>query len=320
MYIFADSAGTLDNPAERSMVVTAVLFSLNMKKEAYTRCESIKSKAISWGANPEYFEFHSHQMLNGLGSWKSVPSEKRFLIAGMLRRAIHVSTLPYIVVKIDKNQGGLANLERFSHQLKHAISEELKKLPPDQLKRGDKEATKLMGNKGFGLLGSCYNLLFGLASGLLCWDDYPVDAQIIADDNFLKRAPVWNRIFRLNKLAWPELKNQYKFPTWPKEKQPDWRILNNAIEEKSYNEFGLQIADYISFTLTQTHKPRFDVTYSPFPPCELRQFLDFPGILLGINRAPKPQVRSRYIHDKAHRAKGYILKDFGGKNHPSTGR
>ncbi len=311
MYVFCDSAGKLSNKNERSLVLVALICSQRQKREIDARCEEIKAKAAEWGISQSKFEFHAYELFTGGGRWKTLDVERRMQIAEDLRNVIVNTELRVVIIKLDKNQGAERSVRRFSKGIKSFVNTELNKVPPDQLKEADQIIQKKLGKKGFGPLAGCYQILFGMTSGLLHWDTYSGLADVVADRDFLRMVPAWNYSFGFTKAAWPLIRDTQQFPGWPKGK-PSWHLEDSAIEEESHKEYGLQLADYIAYTLNQTRHRRFRVEkYVVIAPCFLKQFLDFPGILLGVQGRAAVRPKIRFTNVKTTNPNGYREFEFG---------
>lgn len=287
MYIFSDYAGTITNKKERSVVFTAVLCSNNKKREIDDHCSNIMDNIYDYcnDTNTRPIEFHSSEIFSPRKDsyWRSLPPEIRLQTAERIKNVIRAHNLPYAIVYIDKDKGGVSDIEKYNNFLKERINSELSKVPKAEMNQAAITLVKLFGSKGFGPLAHCYYMLFALSSGILDYYGHYVEAQLVTDEQFMKNIKNWNGFFTLCKTAWPFIKANYNFPNWPKGKKPDWRINEKVMERNSCEEFGIQLADYLAYTLMRAKYRGFDAKrFCVIEPRDLVQFDEYNGIFLGL--------------------------------------
>lgn len=287
MYIFTDYSGTLEDTNARFVVFVAVLCSNNKKRDIDDCCGIILENISEYceDTDTQPVEFHANEILNPRKSdtWRKITREVRFQTAERLKNVIRSLELPYAIVYIDKDKGGLSDIEKYNNFLKERINSELSEVPEAEMNQAAIALIKLFGSKGFGPLAHCYYMLFALSSGILDYYEHYVDAKLVTDEQFMNNIENWNSFFALCNKAWPFIKNMYDFPNWPKGKRPDWRINEKAIERNSCDEYGIQLADYLAYTLMRAKHSGFDTKrFCLIEPEDLVQFGEYKGILLGL--------------------------------------
>jgi len=299
MYIFTDYSGTLEDPNARFVVFVAVLCSNNKKRDIDDCCRIILENISEYyeDTDTQPVEFHANEILNPRKSdtWRKITREVRFQTAERLKNVIKSHELPYAIVYIDKDKGGLSDIEKYNNFLKERINSELSVAPEAEMNQAASALEDLFGSKGFGPLAHCYYMLFALSSGILDYYEHYVEAKLVTDEQFMKNIDDWNGFFTLCKTAWPFIKNSYDFPNWPKGKRPDWRINEKAIERNSREEFGIQLADYLAYTIMRARYNEFDTKrFCLIEPQDLVQFGEYKGIFLGLHSNALRANRVRY--------------------------
>ena len=293
MIIYTDSAGTYSDEKERVIVFAALLCSNRQKRLVDSYCREIKDLI------PTNLEFHAYEIFIGSGDWRGITEEKRFEIADKLKNVINIAELSFVVIYIDKDKGGKSSLEKFRNQYKGEINKELSKIPSDQLAKANAEVNEMLGNKGFGPLVSCYNLLFGMVSGLLNLDSYEYETSIVADEQFIRNMQGWNSFFKIGKYVWPFIKQSNVFQTWPEEKQPDWRFNENIRECNSKADYGIQLVDYIAYTTKHVYESEFNSKrFCVIKDNDLVPFGNYEGVFWAMKHYPLKKKKIKYTYIK----------------------
>jgi len=248
--IFADSAGTVSNTKERAIVFAALVASDAQTEQIDESCKRLKNRVAEWGVDTthEKFEFHTHEILQGSGIWRSLSEDKRIDVGRALRGAISGADLVFAMVLIDKLEGGLQGIADFSDDTDSIRQRVLADLSEEERHSLESVIEKLPKRKGFGRLGDITGLLFGLTTGLMHLEGFRGTAKLIVDRQFVKQVEGWELVFQIQERSWPTVTKLGLFPVWPKDNQPDWHLGNTIDEVDSYERYGIQLADFIAYT------------------------------------------------------------------------
>jgi Protein of unknown function (DUF3800) len=247
--IFADSAGTVSNTKERVIVFAALIASDSQIRQIDERCNRLKNKVAEWGVDTSYkkFEFHAYEIMQGSGIWRNLSEEKRIEVGKALRRAILIPKLHFAIVLIDKLDNGLQGIAKFSEDNDRIFTQVLANLREEERHGLESLIKKLPKKKGFGRLGDITGVLFGLTSGLMHAEGFRGSAKLIVDRQFIKQVEGWELVFRIYERSWPIVAKLGLLPFWPQNNQPDWHLGNTIDEIESYDSYGVQLADFITY-------------------------------------------------------------------------
>lgn len=250
MSIFADSAGTVSDNKERVVVLATLAASDAQIGQIDERCNRLKNKVAEWGVYTSHkkFEFHAHEILQGSGIWRSLGEDKRIEVVKALRRVILGPKLHFAMVLIDKLDGGLQGIAKFSKDTDHIRDQVLANLSDEERHGLESLIKKLPKKKGFGQLGDITGLLFGLTTGLIHSEGFRGSAKLIVDKQFVKQVEGWELVFQIQERSWPMVAKLGLFSLWPKNNQPDWHLGNTVDEIESHDSYGVQLADFVAYT------------------------------------------------------------------------
>ncbi|MDD5510383.1 MAG: DUF3800 domain-containing protein [Dehalococcoidales bacterium] len=312
--IFADYAGDIKDNSQPVVVLAALIVSEEeLALRVVPRYNRIRNYVADWGidVNRNDFEFHTGRVFNTDREWRGISeSQKRDLLHRISRivtckRGGRTRIIPHVhfaLVLIDKNNGGLESVQRFSKDIVKYKDEVLTLLSEKEKNAFIALASSLIKRKGPGQLASLTGVLFGLTTGLMHWVGLKDDNQLVVDKQFVKGTKAWQVLFRILAAAWPIAKSRFFFPGWPARNQPDWHLGNTVNEIDSSASYGVQLADFLAYTAMRSFvRGPYDLSneVSIVQRDKFVPFEGYKGILLAVSK--ESRRTHIYIKDKHHK-------------------
>mgnify|MGYP001095878944 CR=1 FL=1 len=262
MSVFADSAGTIRNTRERVVALATLVASDAQVEQINERFTRLKNRVAEWGIDTTRgkFEFHSYEILQGSGMWRSLSEDRRIAVGKALKETVLSTKLHFAMVLIDKRDGGLQGVDKFNEYTDSTRDSVLAYVGDEERRGLELLIKKLPKKKGFGKLGGITGLLFGLTTGLMHSEGFRDDAKLIVDEQFVKQVPGWELLFQIQAKGWPAIAKLGLFPLWPKNDQPGWHLGNTVEELKSHESYGVQLADFIAYTTKRIREQPLSLT------------------------------------------------------------
>jgi len=267
--IFADYAGHLEDPDDQAISLVTLIASEEQVKKGYSQLEELRKWVYGWGINtkaPE-FEFHAYEIFQGSDIWRNIGGNEnvsasiRMKVLKKLKAIIETANLPYAVIVIDKREAGFMKhgLERFSHDVKDAKKKIMDVWSEtEEQKMWEAQIPNETKGKGFGKVENLIWLLFGYTNALMHEIGYLGESEIIADKQFVKQIGGINLVLHMLETDLPErlfIQSgiQLSVPTSHRR----WQIKSFS-EADSANVWGIQLADYIAYTIKRRQQDKTD--------------------------------------------------------------
>jgi len=283
--VYADSAGTLADSQEDVVVLTSLICYEPTVRQVSARYDHLKKTVARWGVDVQStdFEFHAYEVFSRRKQWRGLSHEQVARIGEMLRKAITEPRLSYVMVKVDKNKNGLSGLRLYHDFIVRTREEAVSQIPDDVKTDIGDELKRRHITRGFGRMADLSALLLGATSSLMHREGFKGSATLIVDEQFLMALPAWSIVFEANNLMWPLLHQSNAFRELQgSQRAPKWHLGEEVHSEESHRHFGLQLADFIAYTVKRSQKLPVDLAThvmlqrdEDFVPFE-----DYPGMFL----------------------------------------
>jgi hypothetical protein len=289
-YVFADEAGKYEDDKQDVLLLSTLIIHPNEIPIVKSRQQHVKERCFKYGVdtNCQEFEFHSYELFfrKPKSLFRNLSLEQRESIAAEMQKIFIESRISFIVVKLDKTLAGKEELGRFAKFIEENTEEILTNFTPEEIASTQTQLDRLQfENEDHGPLFGLVNILFGMTSSLLHLNGYKGQAKTITDDQFLQGFADWQRLFRLFKEIWGQISNSINWPTWPQGAHPTWHLGSSVSQDSSTKHFGLQLADFLSYTAKRLVKGKDDLParYSIVREDDFKQFLDYKGISMAVS-------------------------------------
>jgi hypothetical protein len=245
--VYADYSGHIGDPADNLILYSTLIVNDQIIADINEHQLQLIEKLKDWDLEIDSkFEFHTKDIINKTGMWRHIPKEKIIHILTNIKKIFIDFKIPAVVLVVDKAEGGLGAIKKLNKMANEGITKEIKNEIRELLKEVAPEINieRLKGDQLSILVG----MLIGLTNGLMNYYMMNEKAKVVLDEQFVKQTDLWRGILILTKASWQSLVKSGVFFTWPSDKELQWYISDEIMEVKSYESFGVQLADYAAYT------------------------------------------------------------------------
>lgn len=295
--VFMDDSGKLVDANQRVVVLSALVATEPQIAEIDETLEVLRRRVCEDKAITQLnrrqdfeaptFEFHATDIYQGERLWQGVPCELRILVLRRLRKTILDLRLPLVVILADKDKGATYGFQALSQYISPLKDFANLRLAENPCAKQDWEAyAKQMPQKGVGDFDALIALLLGVTSAFLDLEGFKGNARVVPDDDLFKAVPAWQDILDCVEKHWPDSAQRYQIPGWPRDfKLSGWHLDPQVIPQKSHQNHGVQLADYLAYTTGRYWRLPNELPKNTYVlrDADFRQFLSYRGIWVALS-------------------------------------